>query len=191
MHPLDYNLELASLMITEMKDYLLSKEVFWPLSRRVRAQIPNLTIGNLLLTLDELQAQRQDMSPKQASSHTQLELQMHKVQSKWPVAMEMKSVREMHNRLNLWRAFITDIENRSDTGENYRYEVRQRVIFARLREVNQKVPEVDSYLEEMSQLDKRLQGFFVRDEFIWDAKLQGRYPRSHYWYLYGYIQPPE
>jgi hypothetical protein len=150
---------------------------------------PNLTIGNLLLTLDELQAQRDDMSPEQAARFTRVEVEMQRSKSKWTVAMERRATREMHNRLNLWRAYIADIEARSETGENYRYEVRQRVIFARLQEIAQKEPETQNFLDEMGQLDKRLRGVFIRDEFIWDPQLQPVYPRGQFWYLYGDIQP--
>jgi hypothetical protein len=59
MHPALYSLGLAEAMADELEDYLLSGELFWPLQRRAspgEPPYPQLSLGGLFLTLDELDA---------------------------------------------------------------------------------------------------------------------------------------
>jgi hypothetical protein len=187
MHPHEYNLKLASFMLEEMEDYLLSSEVFWPLSKRplTGPPLPRLTLGGLLLTLDELNAQEKDMSPSQVADHYKLGLQMEKVRTKWAVGLERKAAQELRNRLNLWRAYLTDIEERIDTPENYVHEVRYRVMFEYLADLAARQPEIKSQMVEMRSLDLRLRTIFAPGAFVWDPRLEDIYPRDTFWYLYG------
>lgn len=187
MHPHEYNLNLASIMLEEIEDYILSSEVFWPLSQRspTGSPLPRLTLGGLLLILNELKVQEIDMSPSQRTDHDKLLLQMERVRVKWAVGFERKAAQELRSRLNLWRAYLVDIEERVDTTENYPYEVRYRVIFEHLAERSIRQPETKPWVDEMQILDTRLRSFFIPGEFVWDARLEDIYPKSTFWYLYG------
>jgi len=191
MHPHEYNLKLASFMLEEMEDYLLSSEVFWPISKQIPAgpPLPRLTLGGLILILDELNAQEKDLSPSLASDLHKLRLQMEKVRTKWTVAMERKAAQELRTRLNLWRAFLVDVEERVETPENYSHEVRYRVMFERLASLAIQQPEIKPRVEEMQSLDFRLKKIFVPGDFVWDPRFEGIYPRDPFWYLYGLPRP--
>ncbi|HEY43064.1 MAG TPA: hypothetical protein G4O11_03680 [Anaerolineae bacterium] len=191
MQPHEYNLKMASFMLEEIEDYLLSSEVFWPLSKRmpVGPPLPRLTLGGLILTLDELNAQEKDLSPSQASELYKLRLQMEKVRTKWTVGLERKATQEVRSRLNLWRAYLVDIEERVETPENYIYEVRYRVMFERLASLAIQQPEIKPQVEEMRSLDLRLRKIFVPGAFVWDPRLEDIYPRDTFWYLYGLPRP--
>ena len=191
MHPYEYNLTLVGFMLEEMEDYLLSSEVFWPLSKQmpVGPPSPRLTLGGLILTLDELNAQEKDLSPSQASDLYKLRLQMEKVRTKWTVGLERKAAQELRSRLNLWRAYLVDIEERIETPENYIFQVRYRVMFERLANLAVQQPEIKPQVEEMRSLDLRLRRIFVPGAFVWDPRLEDIYPRDTFWYLYGLPQP--
>jgi hypothetical protein len=191
MHPHEYNLNLASFMLEEIEDYILSSEVFWPLSKRSPAGsvLPRLTLGGLMLTLNELKAQEKDLSPSQRTDHDKLLLQMERVRVKWAVGLERKAAQELRSRLNLWRAYLYEIEERVDTAENYPYEVRHRVMFESLADLSIRQPETKPHVDEMRSLDLRLRSKFLPGPFVWDARLEDIYPRSTFWYLYGLPRP--
>ena len=187
MQPHEYNLNLASFMLEEIEDYILSSEVFWPLSKRspTGSPLPRMTLGGLVLTLNELKVQEKDMSPSQRADHDRLFLQMERVRVKWAVGLERKAAQELRSRLNLWRAYLYDIEERVDTAENYPYEVRHRVMFEQLADLSIRQPETKPRVNEMRSLDLRLKSIFAPGAFVWDARLEDIYPRSPFWYLYG------
>lgn len=191
MRPHDYNLNLASAMLEELEDYILSSEVFWPISKRspTGSPFPRLTLGGLMLTLNELKVQEIDMSPSQRADHERLLRQMDRVRVKWAVGLERKAAQELSSRLNLWRAYLYDIQERVDTTENYPYEVRNRVMFGILAELSVRQPETKPAVEEMRSLDTRLRSFFTRGDFVWDTRLEDIYPQSTFWYLYGLPHP--
>jgi hypothetical protein len=187
MHPHEYNLKLASFMLEEIEDYILSSEVFWPLSKRSHTgpPLPRLTLGGLFLTLDELNAQEKDMSTSQVADYYKLRLQMEKVHKKWAVGLERKAAQELRSRLNLWRAYLMDIEEQTDTPEDYGHEVRYRVMFEHLADLATRQPEIEPQVMEMRSLDVRLRKIFVPGAFVWDPRLEDIYPRDTFWYLYG------
>jgi hypothetical protein len=191
MHPHEYNLNLASFMIEEIEDYILSSELFWPLSKRspTGSPFPRLTLGGLMLTLNELKAQEKDLPPSHRAAYDKLLLQMERVRVKWTVGLERKAAQELRSRLNLWRAYLYDIEERVDTAENYPYEVRYRVMFEHLADLSIRQPETEPHVDEMRSLDTRLRSIFVPGTFVWDARLENIYPQTTFWYLYGLPRP--
>jgi hypothetical protein len=187
--PLDHHLDLASAMLEEMEDYLLSAEVFWPLDRKTRRGMPpfpRLTLGTLLLTFDQLRAVKNEMNSAQDASHDRLMMRMDLLRTKHAVAMETKAGREGASRLNLWRAFVTDLEESPGRAGNYAYEVRHRVMLARLAELAPASADLMDALEKAQAVDRRLRRIFERNVFIWDQSLEETYPPGHYWYLYGH-----
>jgi hypothetical protein len=114
---------------------------------------------------------------------------MERVRVKWTVGLERKAAQELRSRLNLWRAYLYDIEERVDTAENYPYEVRHRVMFEQLAELSIRQPETEPHVDEMRSLDTRLRSIFVPGTFVWDARLENIYPQTAFWYLYGLPRP--
>jgi hypothetical protein len=192
--PIDHNLDLASAMLEEMEDYLLSAEVFWPIDRRAKpgsTPLPRLTLGTLLTTLDQLKATQREMNSAQGASYRRLLMHMDLLRTKKAVAMETKAVREAASRINLWRAFVSDLEESPDRAGNYAYEVRHRVMLARLTELAPDNPELNEATDKALAVDRRLRRLFERSAFIWDEQLQAIYPQQDYWYLYGHPRSPD
>lgn len=187
MHAPDANLALVRVMLEEFETYLLSDELYWPLdpSSLKRPYVPRLTPGRLALTLDELDAQSEDMTPAQQVEIRKLNLQMESVLRKWSVALGRKAAREMHSRFNLWKAYIQDLAEKADRAHNYTNEVQQRVIFERIAGWAEREPEAERSIQAIQSIDATLRSFFKPGDFIWDARLQSCYPQEQYWFLYG------
>ncbi len=188
MNSIEYDLDLAEVMLGEIDAYLNSKVLFWPLGRRHPpggSVYPMLSTGGLLLVLDELKAHQGGMDADQRRCMRGLLERFESTRQARQVAMETKSAAEADSRLNLWRAYIQDLEA-SETGEwGYRNEVRQRVMLARLLDLPGEGAEPARIQGALSDLDRRLRSRFSEGGFIWDERLRAVYPRERFWYLYG------
>ncbi|HEY71544.1 MAG TPA: hypothetical protein G4O08_13285 [Anaerolineae bacterium] len=186
--PTDHNLSLVDAMMAEMEPYLLSGEVFWPLeSRPPRGGLafPRLTLGGLLLTLDQLEAVQGEISTAQVADLRRQNMRMDQLRFKHAVALENKAAREAGSRLNLWRAYIGDLEEMPGRAGNYAYEVRHRVMLTRLETFGAEHVDFLKAVSAAKSVDRRLRRVFKQEAFIWDERLQQTYPPQQYWYLYG------
>jgi len=160
--------------LTELQDYLLSEELYWPLGN----SLPRLTPGALLLALRRAEA----LNPS-AAHNWQRELDL--VRAKWRTAWEKKALRETHNRLRLWSESIS--EWRSAPGENpadYTGAVRGRVILQLL------LSEINSPQEQaaLNDLDIFLRANLIKSGFLWEAGLESAFPADNFWFLYGKLK---
>jgi hypothetical protein len=186
MHPIEYNLALLDLILDEFENYILTSEIFWPLSKKRIGGIPlpRLTLGGLILALDELAAQKPQMSPKQAAHYERTLRTFDRLSSKWRVAMENKAAQEIQARLNIWRAYMQDLEEDPHLIENYPWEVRTRVMINNLTDILASIPDFETQNEMINHLDKRIDDFLVPGKFLWDEPLQPVYPKSKFPFLY-------
>jgi hypothetical protein len=159
--------------IPEVGDYLLSKELYWPISARGYS-LPRLTIGGILLTQARLEARRERIES--------LVAQLDGVRSKWRVAWETKAGREVGARMRLWSNYLADYRhNPENHADAYPHEVRYRVM---LHLLLSELPSPPTESESLSQLDNMLRPKLIAGDFIWDAELQAGFPPEVYWYLY-------
>ncbi len=171
--------------IAEMEAYLLSRELFWPLSAgTARYSLPRLTIGGLLLALTRLRARA--ISPSAQADLQQLEQRVYVGRTRWHVAWEEKARREFGARLNLWRGFLNDYRREPEKNAGfYPHEVRWRVMLHLLRaELTDPLPEAAA----VDDLDGVLRAHFLPGEFVWEPELAAGFPKSEYWYLYGRLR---
>lgn len=160
--------------IPELEEYLLSKELYWPISTR-GFSLPRLTIGGILLSKVRLEA-REDRIES-------LVMQLGGVRSKWRVGWETKAGREVQARMRLWSNYLADYRhNPEGHSDAYPHEVRNRVI---LHLLFKELPEKPQERETLSQLDEVLRNTLLSSDFIWDSGLQTGFPIEVYWYLYG------
>jgi hypothetical protein len=187
MHPPAYDLALAEAMADELEDYLLSRELFWPLERHAppgEPPYPMLSLGGLLLTLDELAALEGDLEAAASDRLRRLREKIDDLRTRWRASIEGKAAQELHSRLNLWRAYLADLEEGAKAIEAYPQEVRQRVMARRLEEEAAPAKSAES-LRAMRELDARLRRRFNAGPFVWDRRLSRVYPASDFWFLYG------
>jgi hypothetical protein len=188
MHPPEVNIDLAEAMVDEFEAYLLSNELFWPIGRPPlpgNPPFPRLALGGLLLTLDELAAQEGALSPRLFGRYGHLRLQFDALFTKWASACEAKAGRELASRVNLWQAYLDELEEAPRWAEDYPHEVRQRVMASRLGTMARLHPDVAPQLQRLRELDARLRRAFRRGQFVWDEALRAVYSEEYFWFLYG------
>lgn len=163
--------------IPELNDYLLSQELYWPLTARGYS-LPRLTIGGLLLSLARLQAAGQ--------RSVALEARLDGVRSRRRVAWETKAGREVRARCGLWQAYLADYRHSPEGhADAYPQEVRYRVMLDLLLA---ELPSQPAQAELISQLDGVLRANWIPGGFVWEDGLQAGFPRAAYWYLYGRLK---
>ncbi|NQU30215.1 MAG: hypothetical protein HQ525_06070 [Anaerolineae bacterium] len=165
----EQDLHFLEVAIPELKDYLLSDILFWPLG----AKQPRLTIGGLLLAQRRLRAQHLGVQfhPKIAA-----------LREKWHAAWERKAAKEVNARLDLWRNYLNDYRSNPESHAiNYRHEVRWRVMLELL------LTDISADLIELTTVDELLKGKLVPDKFIWKANLENQFSQDQYWFLYGFL----
>jgi hypothetical protein len=163
--------------IPELESYLLSDELYWPISAR-GFDLPRLTIGGLLLAAARLRAREERIDNLMA--------QLDAVRSKWRVAWETKAGREFQSRFNLWGNYLTDYrQNPEGFADSFPHEVRNRAMLELLQgDLPAELPE----REALVSLDSALRSSFLPEAFIWETELQSGFPRDAYWFLYGTLR---
>jgi hypothetical protein len=164
--------------IPELEAYLLSKELYWPISARGYS-LPRLTIGGLLLAQARLEARGEHIE-----SHLP---RLYGVRSKWRAAWETKAGREVGARMRLWSNYLADYrQNPEGHADAYPHEVRYRVM---LHLLLAELPAPPAEQNVLTQLDGTLRARLSPGDFIWETDLEAGFPREVYWYLYGKLNP--
>lgn len=182
MHPIEFNLVLLNEMMEEFEAFILSKELFWPLQRKSFANtpFPQLSLGALLLTLDELHALQAEMNPLQAQTYDEQTLKFERFSEKYRVAIENKAAREEITRTNLWRAFLEDMQEDPDVVDEYARQVRNRVLMVKLGRI--------ASGDQVSVADQEIDAWIFLEsdpvEFLWDKRLMPIFPIDDYPFLY-------
>ena len=177
MNPIETDKAYLEAGIPELGDYLLSKELYWPVSVR-GFNLPRLTIGGILLAQVRLEAHEERIVP--------LVAQLDGVRIKWRVAWETKAGREIGARMRLWSNYLADYrQNPYQNADVYSNEVRYRVMLhLLLAELHEQPLEQEA----LSQLDSVLRANLISSDFIWEAGMEAGFPREVYWYLYGKLK---
>ena len=163
--------------IPELEAYLLSNELYWPVTSR-GYNLPRLTIGGVLLAKVRLLARGERIES--------LVTRLDAVRSKWRTAWETKAGRGFQSRTGLWSNYLKDYRQSPEgNADAYPHEVSNRVMLQLLlAELPASPPEAGT----LSQLDIMLRVGFVSGDFIWETDLQPGFPREEYWFLYGNLR---
>lgn len=182
MQPTEATLQYLSNMLSELEPYLRSPELFWPLSSQTSAATQDrLTLGNLLLSQDKVKAAEQNLDAQQESIFQNSNQIWEEALVEWKSAIHKKAEHEIKSRMQLWHAYLIDLE--ADQGDpfDYRYEVRNRVIIERLFDLG---ISRDQSKNELQRLDLLNQSLASPADFIWPSSLQSQYPHQRYWFLH-------
>ena len=184
----EYYLGYLRAGVSELEDYLLSKEIYWTLDARSPAGEPpylRLTLGGLLLAQQRIRGWV--LKTTQSNEFIELEKAISDTAYRWHVAWGEKAALEFHTSLHLWQEFleeyIVDLEANFD---RYSYEVRRRAILSLLSSQAIGITSVD--LDLLDGLDRILRDEWVPGEFIWETQLAGVFMWDSYWYLYGKLK---
>jgi len=186
MHDSRYDLEYLRIGVEEIEDYLLSEELFWPVSGRPSSGKPfflKMTIGNLLFSehcLAALLSERR-LSPPEEHEFLAMQRQFEVVRSKWQVAWANKASQEYQSRFNQWMRTLEELKgDRYQNAPYYSNEVRVRVLLDLLAD---HVPAESQ--PDLAVFDSVLRKIFKPGAFIWEDALAPGFPQEKYWYLYG------
>ena len=183
-HALDRDYFEAGLR--DLSEYLLSNELYWPLSPG-RSDLPRLTVGGLLICRLRLRARSAPGEERTRFGH--LEAQLDEIRSRWRAAWDARVARESRARLDLWRNYIVDDRRLPDEKAGvYRHEVQGRVMIHLLGD---EVPLPPAETEALAGLDQILEAHFRPGKFVWESGLATEFPETPFWYLYGTLQPVE
>ena len=188
MASVERDLRFLGRAIEELKAYLLSNEMYWPLRLGTmpgEEPYPPLTPGNLLLFRARLRGRHEGGALGHAHKVSLLgiEEQLDALTQAWRVAWEGKLGREILSRMEQWKLILDEISadplNRSGY---YKGDVRDRVLIELLvDEIGEQAP---MEIELLVRLDERLRGLTVDGAFLWDDSLQDIFEKAKYWYLY-------
>ena len=184
VHPIEANLDLVQAMLGEAQDYLASPEVYWPLSGS--PAYPRLTLGGLILAMDELRASEPRMDSRLAAAWSRLRTQWDTLRAQRAAGVARKAALELHSRLDLWDAYLGDLRESAGASGEYATQVAYRVMADPLADLARGEASLPGLLTRLSGLDDRLRGRFTAGSFVWDPVLQPVYPRTEFWFLYGH-----
>ncbi len=181
----NYDLGFVQAGLDGLQEYLLSKEIFWPLAGNPPAgtpDYPRLTLGALLLSTRRL-GSYPPIPGKEGEVH-KLVSRLDEVHAKWRVMWENKARQSFSVRLRMWRDFLEDYRTSpQDNTDRYAYEVRLRAMLDLLQNEAGKPLSAEGDL--LHSLDAYLQSILVPGAFIWEPEVQSGFPKAEYWYLYG------
>jgi hypothetical protein len=172
----------------ELKNYLLAKDLFWPvLIRPIKKSraYPKLTLGNLLLALQRLEALSvgRKLTPEEQTHYIQLKRELEAIQNRWLVAWEGKAAHEYRSRYQQWAQVLNEIyQDREKQAPYYSADVRLRVLLALLENHAPADEKPD-----IQPLDTTLRAIFDPGVFVWDQELQPGFATEVFWFLYGGI----
>ena len=147
--------------IPELENYLLSEVLYYPLS----LNLPQLTLGGVLLSLARMGAQA-----------AQFAAQVEAIHSKWRAAWDGKFSREVRARSELWVNYLAEYREDPKAGARlYSQNVRYRAMLSLLGKT-----EHDS--------DAFVKSVFREGKFVWEENCASNFPRETFWYLYGTLK---
>jgi hypothetical protein len=172
--------------LDELPAFLPSSDVFRPLHPPPARMVHDLSLGLLLLTAEGLKAEAPELAAPLSAAWEQARARWEAVLTSQPAAVEAKARAEIPHRLNLWKAYLQDLDDDPKAVAAYAGEVRHRAVLDQLADLlGGRAPAEAAGA--LSALDERLRGMFAPGPFVWEAELESRYPRAKYWYLYGRI----
>lgn len=179
------DLQFVKAGVEDLPDYLLSKELFWPLSApKFGTSLPRFTIGGLLAALRRLQALAD--TPAMQAELQEIQKRVDRFRASRRVAWETKAAREFRSRFTLWQNFISDLRHDPErSAESYAHDVCWRVLLELLRAELPTPPPERSALD---GLDVILKAYWLPGDFIWEPGLKTAFPEAPFWYLYGKIR---
>jgi hypothetical protein len=176
----------AESSLNELKEYLLSSTLFWPLSLRdlnkeEQSSIPKLTPGNLYLCLRKINTY--EFAPELMVGVKDIEERIILMLNDWQSSWKNKAQLEYPLRINMWESYLSELKRNPALNKGtFSYQVRNRMILDLLEE-ELKVAKKNE-IENIKYLDESLKNLVRDGDFIWEFDLTRGFPKNPYWYLY-------
>jgi hypothetical protein len=148
--------------IPELENYLLSKELYYPIGRN----LPQLTLGGVLLSLARLGKRDAVIFDEQVD----------RVRAKWRSAWETKAGREVRARSELWKNYLAEYPgDPKAVARLYPQQVRYRAMLTLLGQSS-------------DVMDVYVKSIFQPGEFVWETNVLENFDRNIFWYLFGTLK---
>lgn len=159
--------------IQELETYILSKELYWPISVHT-TDFSQMSLGAMLLVRERLRGWK-------STGIQELARSMETVHGKWRAAWEAKAAHEIRARIDLWKNYLDEAGKApAEFHRRYPYQVRLRTIIELLlAEVHQSAP------GSLTVLDAALHRQWESGAFVWDPNLASVFSKRTFWFLYG------
>ena len=159
----EYDLGYLQAGIGELEIYLLSKELYWPLSAASpfgEPAYPRLTLGGLLLSLERSRGRQ--LTPSQSGQLARIETQLEHTRSRWRAAWGRKAQWEFRSRIRQWENYLNELQIDPEShAAFFRHEVRLREMIDLLK------PYIDAPnpadLKLLNELDMLMQTLQIPD----------------------------
>jgi hypothetical protein len=189
---LERDLLFAEALAPDLKDYLLSSILYWQLSASHRNEppLPKGTLGGLLIRLHRLAAleealdagQQERLANARRLAETSLEY--------WSAQAESKALAEIRSRLNIWEAYLADLEARpAASGAEYPTQAEGRTILSLLLNFAHRAEAAAGFAPHLDEADARLREMARPGGFVWNAALAPAFPQERFWWLYVTLRP--
>jgi hypothetical protein len=183
-----FDLKFLEASVDELGQYLLSKELYWPLGLRNlkgEAPFPRMTLGWMLLS-EARQQGRSDLTDDQQENLARLSAEIAQQRERWMSAWRIKALLEFESRLKLWTLYMNELKREPQAQANrYPYEIQRRVILTLLQPYTQDIEEQKLVL--LSGMDRYLRGALKAGPFVWETELEAAFSDPAYWYLFGQL----
>jgi hypothetical protein len=183
---LERDLAIAESSAADLKDYLLSDQVFWSLSTRgpARNPFPKGTLGGLLFRLAMLDALPGALTPDQWERLEAARTTADGMLRQWGVQAEDKAKHEAASRTRTWKQFLDEASLEPPRFQaEYEHQVEGRVCIASLMAFAGRAIE-GATRDLLTAADKRLLQISSDDAFVWDEVTQPAFPEDRYPWLY-------
>jgi hypothetical protein len=168
-------------MVRDLEEYLKSDVLYWHVAEPnpLGSHMPQLTIGALLEALVRAEA-----SHTETQSLAVARALHDQIRAAHPALYVSKAIRELHSRLDAWKADLGD-SGRKTQGV-YAQDVRVRAKIYLLEQALGADMSAELKLQR-EHLDQELYEVFVPGDFVWDPHLQAAFPQDPCWWLYGHL----
>ncbi len=167
--------------VDDLETYLLSKELYLPLTAPRGGQFPKgvdrLSLGNVLLCRARLEA-GQDIS----AGLNEVFARMDDIKQRWRSAWRAKGLLEYPARLRMWGEYLQDALRDPSHFSSFAYQVRLRLILQLLEPLV--APDLSESRSLLGAMDSRLMAVTESGPFVWDSHLQPGFPEERFAYLY-------
>lgn len=179
MRSFESNRAFVRACLAEMPDYERAGKIFWTLSALPPAGTPaflQMTLGNIILALDEIRALEPGLKANERTVLEQLLGEWRAIRAGASARLEHLAMREADSRIAQFRTYTSEALERGDLSD-YAANVRPRLCALRLLEwLGADHPGVRIAHQELAAIDLRLTPRMEAGPFVLEHELAAVYP---------------
>jgi len=191
---LERDLLVVEAMAPDLKVYLESKALYWPLRPRHRAglPLPPGTLGGVFLRIHRLRALADHLDGDQPVRFQEAAGQFEETLGRYPEQAAGKMLREVKGRLDGWGRYLEEVAAAPQRYESeYPTQAEGRTVIALLMDALGETGERRSFEEQIGRSDAHLRLILEAHPFIWHDSLAAAFPEDRFWWLYGWPRHPK